>query len=69
VDLSGVLLAEEMELGKTFTILVAALNAKSITEGMTNHHEIPVSVLFNLMLGAQYQAAESGFSTLSALQK
>ena len=51
MNLPGVLLADEMGLGKTFTVLAAALYAKSITEDVTNHHEIQLLVLFNLLLG------------------
>jgi hypothetical protein len=69
VDLPGALLADEMGLGKTFTILAAALYAKSIAEDVTNHHETQLPVLFNLSLGGWCQAVETGFSTLSAVQK
>jgi hypothetical protein len=69
VDLPGVLLADEMGLGKTFTILAVALYAKSITEDVTNHHEIQLPVLFNLSLGGWCQVVDMGVSICSAVQK
>jgi hypothetical protein len=38
-------------------------------EDVTNHHEIQLPVLFNLLLAGWCQAVETGFSTLSAVQK
>ena len=51
VDLPGVLQVEEMGLGKTFTVLAAALYIKSIMEDVTNHQQTQLLVLFNFSLG------------------
>jgi hypothetical protein len=69
MDLPGVLLAYEMGLGKTFTVLAGDLYVKSITEDVTNHHEIQLPVYLNLSLGGWCEVVETGFSTLSAVQK
>ena len=69
VGLPGVLLADSMGLGKTFTVLVAALYAKVVSNEIMSNKKYKLPFLFKRTLRQWRQDVEQGFPGLSLVHR